>query len=257
MKLKLLILLFFLFTNPIHIRVLLMELDQGAISIKQQNNLQIHKLNSSKIAILPELIIKFIDNNLYLNDKIYIYKQPLIIRPLKDNIIDVGGVEYNGYIRVFVDDNKLKIINYLDLEDYVSSVLKTEGWPGWPLRFFEIQAIISRTYALNKIYNNRKNKLYDICNTNLHQTYQGSHQNENINKAVEATKGLFLAYNNKPIDAMFDSCCGGVNPAEISSIPHKKLPYLARNSDCNYCKKTKISNWSFSVIIYFIQSISS
>lgn len=244
------ILLLFLFCNldAVYIKVLLMELEAGTVSISHPQKLLIQRLNKNRVVHAPELIVNFVNGQLYLNDKPYFHLEPIIISTGESNEpLKLAGIAYHGYLRLILDGKNLYIINYLDLEDYVSSVVKTEGWPGWPLRFYEIQAIISRTYALNKIFNNRKaNKLHDICNTNLHQTYTGWHDLAHIKQVVESTKGLFLAYDNKPIDAMYDCCCGGVTPSNIDGIPHKKLPYLSRNTPCLYCKPTKIYSWKLS-----------
>lgn len=255
---KKLFLLLLILTNNIiqavYIKVLLMELENGVVLIEHPKQLAIQRLTKSRIIYIPELTITFNNGELFLNNKPYLHPEQLIITSENNNESDgplkLAGISYNGYLRLIVVHKKLYIINYLELEDYISSVIKTEGWPGWANRFYEIQAIISRTYALNKILNNRKSsKIYDICNTNLHQTYKGCHNLEPIKKAIESTAGLFLAYENKPIDAMYDCCCGGVTPSLIDGISNKNLSYLARDKPCLYCKNTKIYLWKHEIVV--------
>jgi stage II sporulation protein D len=236
---------FFNFLHPVYIKVLLAKLSSGELVINHPHEMIINRLGKSRIIKIPELQVAIKNKQIFINNKPYLHQEPLIITSSDDNDLKLDGFSYNGYFRLVENDGELMVINYLDLEDYVSSVLKTEGWPGWALPFYNVQAIISRTYALDKIYKNRQNKksVFDICNTNLHQTYKGSHDIDYIKKAVEETKGLFLVFNEKPIDAMYDCCCGGVNPAHISDMPHKTAPYLCRDEPCRFCKNTKIYNW--------------
>ncbi len=93
----------------------------------------------------------------------------------------------------------------------------------------------------------RKNgRLYDVKNTNEHQTYNGTHTSPIIKQAVDETQGIFLGFNNEPILAMFDSCCGGIVPAGIADVDFTKAPYLARDYACTHCKDCKIYAWEAS-----------
>ena len=44
-----------------------------------------------------------------------------------------------------IDNNNLLLINIVELENYIFSVLKTESWPGWPLEVNKAFAIASRS----------------------------------------------------------------------------------------------------------------
>jgi stage II sporulation protein D len=245
-----LVILFFNFLQPVYIKVLLAKLSEGQIKISHPQQIILERLGKSRTVKLPELRVAIKSQQIFINEKPYLHYDPLIISPIDDEDLKLDGVAFNGYFRLVRNNGELLVINHLDLEDYVSSVLKTEGWPGWAPQFYNIQAIISRTYALDKIYKNRQNKksaLFDICNTNLHQTYKGSHDIDYIKTAVSGTNGLFLVFNDKPIDAMYDCCCGGVNPSHISDMPYKTAPYLCRNEPCRFCQNTKIYNWQAKI----------
>ena len=162
----------------------------------------------------------------------------------QDNHITVNGTVYYGALYVCQYNHSWHLVNYVPLEEYVVSVLKSESWPGWPLEVNKAFAITSRTYVIAMVCNGRKSKLpYHIKNSNIHQTYKGVHTEKLLRDAVLQTRGQFLAYNNKPITAMFDSCCGGVIPAYIDGVDFKKAPYLARTYPCTFCKNCKIFNW--------------
>lgn len=161
----------------------------------------------------------------------------------------------SGYLKVdnhlfdgnflFIRDSKMVyLINSIDLEEYLFSVLRWESWPGWPLEVNRAFAIMCRTYVVNKILEVRKKKkIYDIRNSNIHQTYKGVHGFDILREAIKDTERVILAYNGKPIVAMYDSCCGGIIPADLDGVDFVKAPYLAREYACNYCQTSKLYRW--------------
>lgn len=152
---------------------------------------------------------------------------------------------YDGSLFLAKKNDSFFLINVLESEDYIYSVLKTESWPGWPVEVNKAFAVASRSYLLYQMLHARKQgRLYHIRNTNFHQTYTGMHQSQSIRDAVDATKGIFLGHNGEPILAMFDSCCGGIIPRHIQGIvDFEKAPYLARPYACTFCKTCKIYSW--------------
>jgi stage II sporulation protein D len=155
---------------------------------------------------------------------------------------------YQGSFLVITKNNKIHLINSIGLEDYVLSVLCSESWPGWPLEVNKVLAIACRSYAIFMILEAQaQERIFHIKNTNAHQTYNGLGKNSHLKEAVDATQGIFLSHNKKPIIAMFDSCCGGVIPAKIKGkVDFVKAPYLARSYPCDFCKRCKLYKWSAS-----------
>ncbi|MBY0109585.1 MAG: SpoIID/LytB domain-containing protein [Candidatus Babeliaceae bacterium] len=163
-----------------------------------------------------------------------------------DNRCSYQDNVYAGDIALIIADGHFYVINTIPLEEYVYSVIRSEGWPGWPLEVNKVFAIMVRTYAVHKIMlskNGKKRARYDIKSTNIHQTYKGVHDLEHLHQAVQETKGLILAYNKQPIVAMYDSCCGGVIPAQLNGFDFKMHPYLARAYPCTYCADCKLYRW--------------
>lgn len=185
-----------------------------------------------------------------------------------------GHIEYNNnsYHGTFLISHKFQdkakkiqeayLVNYVDLEDYVLSVLPAESWPGWPEEVNKAFCICFRTYALSKILEQRKSdqksgkkSLYDIRNTNIHQTYKGFKVQPVFKAAVDKTRGMILAYNNKPIVAMFDSCCGGIVPSKLSGVNFRHAPYLERLYPCNYCKECFLYSWNKELSLSDFQAV--
>jgi len=170
----------------------------------------------------------------------------------KEGCIIYGNNRYQGVILVVNDKTNILLINCVELEDYIFSVLHTESWPGWPLEVNKVFAVASRSYVIAMMQqDSKKNSFYHVYNTNFHQTYTGFHTQEILREATEQTRGQFLTHHDKPVIAMFDSCCGGIVPAHIADFDFEKAPYLARTYSCNHCKLCNIYRWK--VVYKFAQ----
>jgi stage II sporulation protein D len=168
----------------------------------------------------------------------------VLVVPKKDKPITFNGTVYHGAFLATKAKERIYLINVVDLEDYLFSVVRWEGWPGWPLEVNKVFAVVCRSYVLHKMLLARRLGVpYHIKNSNIHQTYNGTHKHEIVRKAVEQTKGIFLSYDGQPIDAMYDACCGGVIPAKSEMVDLKKAPYLARKKACTFCKKSRLYRW--------------
>jgi stage II sporulation protein D len=209
-----------------------LQLYDDTISLKRINNETALKVQLKK-------------GHLFVNGKKY--RQHKLSIASKDGHMRFADKQYDGIISLVLHKNELLIINEVPLEEYICSVLRTESWPGWPLEVNKLFAITSRTYVISMIDEAKKTgRLYDVHNCNRHQTYQGVHDKKILKDAVKQTEGIIMTYNQKPIIAMFDSCCGGIVPADMQGVNFVDAPYLARTTACTYCTHCKIYSWQAS-----------
>ena len=119
------------------------------------------------------------------------------------------GYKWHGnFLYKRAKENKLSIINYVDLEDYVKGVLPYEVDPDWHLEALKAQAVCSRSFAI--CTNKHQADGYDLCNTTCCQVYYGANTaTEQSNKAVDATQGEYLTYNGTAVEGNFFSSDGG------------------------------------------------
>ncbi len=130
---------------------------------------------------------------------------------------------YAGELRVSLDEQNLKIINYLKLEKYLKSVVGGEMPKEFPLSALQSQAIAARTYALKVL---GKNKSFDVHSTQDSQVYLGlESETPKINKAVRSTSSLVMFYKNKLINSVFHSSSGG-RTEDSGQVWKYQLPYL-------------------------------
>lgn len=224
---------------------------QFSISSPNQNNLN----TSSDLQATPKktritklvtgLKVEIKNNKIFVNHKRCRFNSIKLIPTSAP--ISVNGQFYAGAFIVSQQKDKVLLINQVEIEDYICSVLKTESWPGWPLEVNKAFAIASRSYVLSQVLSARKIKRpYHVKNSNHHQTYSGIHHDIDLRNAVIETKGMILGHKDEPILAMFDSCCGGIIPAHIEGFDFQSHPYLARTQKCNYCRLAKVYSWKLS-----------
>lgn len=174
--------------------------------------------------------------------------QEIVSAPI--GMIEYDGNQYLGSFIVYQEKKQLYVINSLDINDYLHSVIKHEGFPGWSLEMNKVVAINCRTYLVWQILQALKlNRPYHIQNDNKHQTYKGYHQCAKLRQAVDETKDLIVAYQGNPACTMYDICCGGVVPGHIDDQGIKSRPYLARNYPCTFCKGYKAYSWSLDMAV--------
>jgi stage II sporulation protein D len=239
------------------IRVLLDEKNaqqETKLLIKSQNGFVLESpAGSGNTAVYKDAELRLVchEGQLYLNchDQKYRHvKYDSIEVCDHNNKLTLGSRSYQGCLILRVDHatNTLLTINKLPLEDYVYSVVRSEGIPSWPLGMQKIQAIISRTYAVFLMQQarlkNPRYRFYDIKNTNLHQVYNGTHNYTHLRQAVDETEGLILTYKNRIALTMFDICCGGSVPALMRNRDTSK-PYLCRKQRCVYCSANSSHRW--------------
>ncbi|HBY05537.1 MAG: Sporulation stage II protein D [candidate division TM6 bacterium GW2011_GWE2_42_60] len=160
-----------------------------------------------------------------------------------------GDYRYAGTFIVSQRDERLYLVNKIDIEEYLCAVLRWEIYPCWPPESLEAMAIACRTYLLYNVIKSRgssgdmERRPFDIRATIAHQAYKGLHEFDGLRRAVEATRGEVMVFNGKPIEAMYEACCGGVIPAHLEGVDFVRAPYLKRDYACTYCKACRDFSW--------------
>jgi SpoIID/LytB domain protein len=116
-------------------------------------------------------------------------------------------------------------IDVLSLENYLRGVVPAEMPASWLPAALQAQAIAARTYAL-RLMSDNAGRAYDTCDTTACQVYRGiDAEQPTTDRAVAATGGRYLRYQDVPIFAQFGSSNGGQTSA---GPPHD---YLVSQAD--------------------------
>ena len=149
------------------------------------------------------------------------------------SFLTLNGKSYRGFLVLSGSPRGIVIVNYVNLEDYLKSVVPGELSPGQfnAIEALKAQAVAARTYALKNLKQFDKFG-YDLVNTPRSQLYVGmSSESPLSTRAVEETKGEVVRYRGELINALYTSTCGGrTEDAEkvFSGLP---VPYL-KSVDC-------------------------
>lgn len=153
-------------------------------------------------------------------------------------IIKVNSKSYRGEIELQRFSNSdMTVINTINIEEYLYGVVPKEIEYSAPLEAIKAQAVAARTYAYKSMGSYKKWD-FDVVNTISSQVYAGyDDEKESSNKAVDATKGKKVLYNNRPASLFYFSSSGGMTEDNIyvwgTDIPYLKSvtdPYEAGNS---------------------------
>jgi stage II sporulation protein D len=150
--------------------------------------------------------------------------------------------KYKGYMDfVVTKEGNLLVLNVLELEDYIKGVLYHELPYRWPLEVMKAQAVVSRTYALYKMAEN-KNSPFDVRSDIYSQVYGGkSAERFRSNIAVKRTAGQVLVYDDKILPTYFHSTCGG-HTESAKELGWEDLPPL-QGVPCDFCALAPHYQW--------------
>jgi stage II sporulation protein D len=165
----------------------------------------------------------------------------LWVEPTEGGYVYIGDRWYRGRTLVLPDKNGLIAINYVDLEQYLYSVLGGEMNGNWPQEALKAQAVAARSYAL---YHRQRatNGIYDVVDTTASQVYRGIRdESAGTQAAVNATAEQVLVSGGQIIEAAFHSSAGGCteNSEDVWSNP---VPYL-RSVKENFAEVSPVAQW--------------
>lgn len=118
------------------------------------------------------------------------------------------------------------LVNRVPVETYLRGVVPHEIGSFAAQPVLEVQAILARTYALRNLRRFAVDN-YQLCADTQCQVYYGLNgTTAATDRAIAATKGMVLTYNNELVDAVYSSTNGGIS-APFHDVWHGEArPYL-------------------------------
>ncbi len=137
----------------------------------------------------------------------------------------VDGMRVRGAIAVDRVPNGLRVVNEVPLEAYVAGTVGREVYAFWNAETLKAQAVVTRTYALHERAQ-RARRGFDVYGGTRGQVYGGvDAESAAVLAATTATRGEFLAWQSRPILAVFHSASGG-QTASSEEVWGRAAPYL-------------------------------
>jgi len=215
------------------IRVLVLE-NGAETGLSGNASLQIRSPDSSSVLMTvtapKEARVRFEGGVLSVNGTAYPFSE-LLLTTEKGGQIRLNRVWYRGMLRLAVTDKgRIRVINVIDLEDYLNGVVPREMPPNWPEEALKAQAVVSRTFARYQMAVNAARE-YDISASTTSQVYGGiAAETERTRRAVDATRGRILTFNGRPALTYFHANSGGITE-DARNVWRVAIPYLQSVSD--------------------------
>jgi len=171
---------------------------------------------------------------------------------------------FKGALKLIVENEQLTAINHISIENYLTSVISSEMSATASDQLLKAHAVISRSWLLHPMQESRaKNQEprpktefktvncqlltvnytkwyerdahthFDVCADDHCQRYQGITRASTaaVEKAIEATRGEVLMFEDKICDARFSKSCGGASETFENCWAPEHYPYLTKVID--------------------------
>lgn len=133
------------------------------------------------------------------------YQFPSIVwvEPTQGGGVYIGDRWYRGRLMLVSQGSTLLVVNYVDLEEYLVSVVGSEMSASVPIEALKAQAVAARSYALTHIFR-PANNFYDLGAGERWQAYKGLDSEYNTTQeAVEETAGEILSNQGGVVESLY------------------------------------------------------
>lgn len=106
---------------------------------------------------------------------------------------DIPEPEYKGKIHLYVEKDGLRVVNEVEPETYLKSVVASEMPSSYPMEALKAQAVCARTYAVRRMEAQKNTNSYsDLGDSVSFQVYNNQIVSDASARAVDATNGEIL-----------------------------------------------------------------
>lgn len=182
-----------------------------------------------------------------------IFSQITIVQDTMNSALKIKSIQPSSKTHYYKDNfeisnqgNRLRILNLVSMENYLSGVIESEGGGGREKEYYKVQALISRTYALKNSDRHSKEN-FQLCDGVHCQAYHNMlRHTQNINHAVKETANEVLVdAKGDLVTTYFSANCGG-QTCDPSYVWNNSVPYLETFID-TFCTNTRQATWTTSI----------
>jgi peptidoglycan hydrolase-like amidase len=120
-----------------------------------------------------------------------------------DGLVYVDDSWYRGKILLVAQGDRLLVVNHVNLEAYLYSVVGSEMHSTAPMHALKAQAIAARSYALVHMIR-PANAWFHLGNSQRWQVYKGIRSEyQSTHQAVNATAGQILSYKGGVVESLY------------------------------------------------------
>jgi len=120
-----------------------------------------------------------------------------------DGLVYVDDSWYRGKVLLVAQGDRLLVVNHVNLEAYLYSVVGSEMHSTAPMHALKAQAIAARSYALVHMIR-PANAWFHLGNSQRWQVYKGIRSEyQSTHQAVNATAGQILSYKGGVVESLY------------------------------------------------------
>jgi len=178
----------------------------------------------------------------------------LAIIPAYDGTVSINDKAYRGRYRLVPrGGGRFDVVNDVDIDGYLKSVVSKELYSHWDIETYRAQAIVARTYALYEARTASISDHFDLFDDQRSQVYGGiAAETRKSQTAVDDTAGIVLAYgprgHERIFKAYFSSTCGGISQSAADAFGDRWIEPLTDQVDQGLCSSAPKFNWGPVVI---------
>ncbi|MCX7703489.1 MAG: SpoIID/LytB domain-containing protein [Planctomycetota bacterium] len=193
-----------------------------------------------------KLLLRLSGENLYI-ENLGETASEVTLETEMDGMLVLDGKRYRGRFFISVFEKTICVVNILNLECYVASVIGGEMGDRFKPAALCAQAVAARTYALWRIQSGASKKWHITAGPEA-QVYGGADiESDATREATSATMGFVLTYEGRIFPAFYSSTCGGWTSSAEFVFGGKYEPPLKGGVECLYCDISPHFKWSVSV----------
>lgn len=161
------------------------------------------------------------------------------------SVLSLGDKPYRGILKFLPSGKTIMVVNILYIEDYLRGVVPPEIGERTEdeVEAIKAQAVAARTYTMSHLQQYGGSP-YDMKAGILDQVYEGrAVDNPLVNRAIDATAGQVLFFEDKYVNAYYHSTCGGMTDDIAAVWDRAQLAYLRPVADHGACSWSKYYRW--------------
>ncbi|MEX0962396.1 MAG: SpoIID/LytB domain-containing protein [Simkaniaceae bacterium] len=155
------------------------------------------------------------------NEFNHIHQIRIIPNNARSSIL-VGGMQYRGCLDVYLIDDKISLVNEVDVENYLKSTLTSKVEEAQSDEVMDAIVITARTHAYFTAMHNAKSFWHVDAETEKYEGQGITQLNGRVDRAVDATKHLVMLLNSQPFAASWNQNCAG-KTASFKAIHRKNV----------------------------------
>lgn len=150
-------------------------------------------------------------------------------------------------ITVFMHETNEK--KTMKMEEYIAGVVAGEMKNDWPVEALAAQAIIARTFTVEAMESKGgvpERGTQASTDIKEFQAYNAKAVNDNVNKAVEMTRGMIMTNQGKPIKGWFHASAGGITATAKEGLNYRDAepPYIQSVQSPDDLAPEDVRNWT-------------